>query len=145
MPPMPDMVCCPTCWSWSKLGQRTTCRRCGTPLITADGWGVGEVGAAAPTNTVPSGGGVEPAAARAVPPGGPVEPARSLGVPPGGGELPGLPRRQRTPSRPLIAGVAATLVIGVPAGLYVGLHRGTDPRDVVLTAAHLATNQSVRI
>ena len=34
---MPPMVCCPTCWEWSELSARTLCRRCGTPLVMADG------------------------------------------------------------------------------------------------------------
>ncbi len=31
------MVCCPGCWSWSELGKRTTCQRCGAALILPDG------------------------------------------------------------------------------------------------------------
>ena len=42
---MPDSVCCPTCWSWVEPGKRTTCKRCRTPLIFADGRTVGEVAA----------------------------------------------------------------------------------------------------
>jgi hypothetical protein len=34
---MPDKVCCPSCWTWSDLGRRTTCRRCGASLILPDG------------------------------------------------------------------------------------------------------------
>jgi hypothetical protein len=30
-------VCCPGCWAWSDLGNSTTCKKCGTPLILADG------------------------------------------------------------------------------------------------------------
>ena len=39
---MPDTVCCPKCWTWDELGKRTTCKRCGTPLILADGRSVTE-------------------------------------------------------------------------------------------------------
>jgi hypothetical protein len=34
---MSDDVCCPSCWSWSELGKRTTCKQCGAPLILPDG------------------------------------------------------------------------------------------------------------
>jgi hypothetical protein len=34
---MPANVCCPSCWSWSELGKRTTCKQCGAPLILPDG------------------------------------------------------------------------------------------------------------
>jgi hypothetical protein len=37
-------VCCPTCWKWSELGKLMTCKRCGTPLILADGRRADEVG-----------------------------------------------------------------------------------------------------
>ena len=35
--PMPANVCCPNCWTWTEVSSRTTCRRCGVPLILADG------------------------------------------------------------------------------------------------------------
>ena len=34
---MASQVCCPGCWSWSDLGKRTACPRCGTALILPDG------------------------------------------------------------------------------------------------------------
>jgi hypothetical protein len=34
---MASQVCCPGCWTWSDLGKRTTCARCGTALILPDG------------------------------------------------------------------------------------------------------------
>src|SRR5438132_13197362 len=37
IPSMPEAVCCPKCWTWDELGKRTSCKRCGTPLILADG------------------------------------------------------------------------------------------------------------
>jgi hypothetical protein len=39
---MPQNVCCPNCWSWSDASARTTCKRCGAPLILADGRRVDE-------------------------------------------------------------------------------------------------------
>lgn len=35
--PMPANVCCPNCWSWTELGKRTTCPRCGSALVLPDG------------------------------------------------------------------------------------------------------------
>lgn len=35
-------VCCPSCWAWSELGSRTTCKRCGVPLVFPDGRAVGQ-------------------------------------------------------------------------------------------------------
>ena len=29
---MPANVCCPSCWSWSELGKRTTCKQCGAVM-----------------------------------------------------------------------------------------------------------------
>lgn len=40
---MPQSVCCPNCWTWSELGKRTTCQRCGSPLILSDGRTAGAV------------------------------------------------------------------------------------------------------
>jgi hypothetical protein len=34
---MASKVCCPGCWTWSELGKRTTCQRCGASLILPDG------------------------------------------------------------------------------------------------------------
>jgi hypothetical protein len=34
---MSDKVCCPSCWTWSDPGKRTTCQRCGSPLLLPDG------------------------------------------------------------------------------------------------------------
>jgi hypothetical protein len=34
---MSSTVCCPSCWTWSDLGKRTTCQRCGAALILPDG------------------------------------------------------------------------------------------------------------
>ncbi len=34
---MSSQVCCPGCWTWSDLGKRTTCQRCGAALILPDG------------------------------------------------------------------------------------------------------------
>ena len=34
---MASTVCCPGCWTWSELGKRTTCQRCGSALILPDG------------------------------------------------------------------------------------------------------------
>ncbi len=34
---MASQVCCPGCWTWSDLGKRSTCPRCGTALILPDG------------------------------------------------------------------------------------------------------------
>ena len=48
---MPEAVCCPKCWTWDELGKRTACKRCGTPLILADGRTVTE--AAAQGNVAP--------------------------------------------------------------------------------------------
>lgn len=48
---MAESVCCPTCWTWSKLQKVTTCQRCGTPLILPDGRRVGEE-VNAPASTV---------------------------------------------------------------------------------------------
>ena len=48
---MPEAVCCPKCWTWDELGKRTSCKRCGTPLILADGRSVPE--AAAQGSTAP--------------------------------------------------------------------------------------------
>src|SRR6202023_1228834 len=45
MRPMPTTVVCPNCWSWSELGQRTTCKRCGVQLMFSDGRRVDEVAA----------------------------------------------------------------------------------------------------
>jgi hypothetical protein len=45
---MPQSVCCPTCWSWSELDKRTTCKRCGAPLILSDGRTVEDVRSAPP-------------------------------------------------------------------------------------------------
>ena len=42
---MPTSVVCPRCWSWSELGQRTSCKRCGAQLMFADGRRVDEVAA----------------------------------------------------------------------------------------------------
>ncbi|MFZ0181104.1 MAG: hypothetical protein WAL84_14730 [Candidatus Dormiibacterota bacterium] len=33
----PVAVCCPACWRWTELKSSTTCKRCGSPLILADG------------------------------------------------------------------------------------------------------------
>jgi hypothetical protein len=33
----PVAVCCPTCWSWTELKSSPTCKRCGSPLVLADG------------------------------------------------------------------------------------------------------------
>ena len=40
---MPATVCCPTCWTWSELRKSATCKKCGTPLVLADGRRVEEV------------------------------------------------------------------------------------------------------
>src|ERR1700758_1580433 len=53
-----ELVCCPSCWTWSPLGQRATCKKCGTPLVRADGRGVAvaetqEVAAAPPPSPPP--------------------------------------------------------------------------------------------
>jgi hypothetical protein len=40
---MPESVCCPSCWNWSELGKRTTCKRCGASLILPDGRNVDSV------------------------------------------------------------------------------------------------------
>jgi hypothetical protein len=37
IPSMSEKVCCPSCWTWSEIGKRTTCQRCGSPLILTDG------------------------------------------------------------------------------------------------------------
>ncbi|MBV9525231.1 MAG: hypothetical protein JOZ46_05395 [Candidatus Dormibacteraeota bacterium] len=42
---MGTKVVCPVCWTWADLGSRTTCRRCRTPLVLADGRRVDEVAA----------------------------------------------------------------------------------------------------
>ena len=42
---MPTSVVCPNCWSWSELGQRTTCKRCAAQLMFSDGRRVDEVAA----------------------------------------------------------------------------------------------------
>jgi hypothetical protein len=34
---MSEKVCCPSCWTWSEIGKRSTCQRCGSPLILPDG------------------------------------------------------------------------------------------------------------
>jgi hypothetical protein len=34
---MSEKVCCPSCWTWSDIGKRSTCQRCGSPLILPDG------------------------------------------------------------------------------------------------------------
>jgi hypothetical protein len=34
---MGSQVCCPGCWTWSDVGKRTTCPRCGAALILPDG------------------------------------------------------------------------------------------------------------
>jgi hypothetical protein len=34
---MSEKVCCPSCWTWSDIGKRSTCQRCGSPLILSDG------------------------------------------------------------------------------------------------------------
>jgi hypothetical protein len=47
MPRMSETVCCPACWKWSALDSATECKRCGTPLIFADGRQVGPVAATA--------------------------------------------------------------------------------------------------
>ncbi|MHB8719611.1 MAG: hypothetical protein ACYDAC_12085 [Candidatus Dormibacteria bacterium] len=41
-------VCCPNCWRWSDLGLRSTCKRCGTPLLLASGQLVADTRTAAP-------------------------------------------------------------------------------------------------
>lgn len=33
----PVAVCCPTCWRWTELKSSATCKRCGSPLVLADG------------------------------------------------------------------------------------------------------------
>jgi hypothetical protein len=45
-------VCCPTCWTWSELGTRMSCKKCGTPLILIDGRRADEVSAEAPVTEV---------------------------------------------------------------------------------------------
>lgn len=125
---MPATVCCPTCWSWSKPGQRTTCRRCGTPLIYADG---------------------RPVAPIAAPP-DPVSPDGHLVQAQSAAEPSTPPSHDRASRRPLGASLAATLVVAVAAsvGFYVHSTRDTPalaPRDVVLTAASRAGGESVRI
>jgi hypothetical protein len=42
-------VCCSSCWTWSPLGKRTTCKHCGGPLLFTDGYSVDEVLGIAPT------------------------------------------------------------------------------------------------
>lgn len=34
---MSEKVCCPNCWTWSDFGKRSTCQRCGSPLVMPDG------------------------------------------------------------------------------------------------------------
>lgn len=70
-----DLVCCPNCWKWAPLGQRATCKKCGTLLVHADGRGVAqpvpqEV-VATPPPPLPS---VAPIALAQVPPLAPLAP-----------------------------------------------------------------------
>lgn len=59
---MAENVCCPTCWSWAELGRRTTCQRCGAPLLLPDGRTIAAVRSGPPPPP-------EPPAAFANPPG----------------------------------------------------------------------------
>jgi hypothetical protein len=58
---MAQAVCCPSCWSWSDAGKRTTCKSCGAPLILPDGRRIDEVrGAPAPPPPPPASFGYPP-------------------------------------------------------------------------------------
>jgi hypothetical protein len=52
---VPANVCCPNCWTWSELGKRTTCARCGSPLILPDGQTIDAALAAPPPPPPPPG------------------------------------------------------------------------------------------
>lgn len=88
-------VCCQTCWTWSDLGSRTTCKRCGTPLTLADGRRVDQVLAGPPPMAAMPGGhpppGAAPAGPNAYPPPAvgypPAAPAMAYPMPPPG-EIP---------------------------------------------------------
>jgi hypothetical protein len=53
--PMSAKACCPNCWTWSEIGTRTTCRRCGASLILSDGRRLDEVLDAPPPPPPPPG------------------------------------------------------------------------------------------
>ncbi len=69
MRPMPaQSVCCSSCWTWSPLGKRTTCKHCGGPLLFPDGYSVDEVlgnTPASPQAMTPAYAGAAPAGAAA--------------------------------------------------------------------------------
>ena len=73
-----------------------------------------------------------------------------VGSPSEAPDLAASPRRGQPAPRGLVIGLAAALVVGIPAsvGLYLGVLRGTQepaPRDVLLTAAHRASTESLRM
>lgn len=53
---MAQAVCCPNCWTWSDVGARTTCKRCGTALVLPDGRALDEARNAPPPPPPPPGG-----------------------------------------------------------------------------------------
>jgi hypothetical protein len=65
---MASQVCCPGCWTWSDLGKRTKCQRCGAALILPDGRGIEAARNAPPPPPPPPGFGYAAAPAVATAP-----------------------------------------------------------------------------
>ena len=107
---MAETVCCPTCWTWSELQKSTTCKRCGTPLIFANGSRVDEVGDVPATGMEagPAAATMLVAAQQATPP--------LRAAPPG-------------PARNLPAGIAGGIAVAIAgAALWAGIAEATHYR-----------------
>ena len=119
---MPEMVCCPVCWTWSPAGKRLVCKKCGADLLLTSGQSLAAV--VAPPDQ---------AALRdpAAPPPAPLPPldtdAGTQVDPAASGPNP--VRRRHRLLRPVAATGVAVVVAGVVAGGILGfrfLHGSAD-------------------
>jgi hypothetical protein len=112
-----ETVCCPTCWTWSELQKSTTCKRCGTPLIFANGNRVDAVGDV-PAITMAAG----PPAATLLVAAQPAPPSLRAAPP--------------DPARNLLAGIAGGIAVAIAgAALWAGIADATHYRLGVIGLA----------